>query len=308
MPRKPSKKIGDVFGRLTILEDLGTRKTGKRNVSVRFYLCECSCGNKLEVRCGDLQTGKKRSCGCLKREVHRGVGNPKKAIEIGDKYERLTVLKDLGTREVGKQGARTRYFLCECDCGNKVEIPGNGIGKKNKSCGCLRRDIIRKLISPGTMFGRLTVLELCDPAERKPSEDVLIYKCQCECGSVINVPGTSLREGNTRSCGCINRENFQENIKEARSKIFVEGTNILLISHNRLNSRNTSGVRGVYKTRGKWVARITFKKKSYHLGSFSDLDEAAKVRKEAEERIFGEFLEWYKNQYNLSCEDDRPPM
>jgi len=308
MPRKQSKKIGDVFGRLTIIDDLGTRKIGERNSFLRFYLCECSCGNKLEVRCGDLQSGKVRSCGCLRREVHRGVGNPKKAIEVGDKYERLTIIEDLGTREVGKQGARTRYFLCECDCGNKIEIRGQDIGKKSKSCGCLLSDTVRKLISPGTVFGRLTVLELCDPAEMKSSRNVLIYKCQCECGSVTNVPGTSLRDGNTRSCGCISRESFQENIREARSKIFVEGTNIMMISHNRVNSRNTSGVRGVYMVKGKWLACITFKKKRYYLGSFTDLNEAAKVRKEAEGRIFGEFLEWYYSQYNLSCEDDRPPV
>ncbi|MCL1983443.1 MAG: hypothetical protein FWG53_10235 [Clostridiales bacterium] len=306
MPRKQSKKTGDVFGRLTILEDLGTRKIGKRNVSVRFYLCECSCGNRIEVRCGDLQSGNIKSCGCLKRETHRGAGNPKKPIEVGDKYERLTVLEDLGTREVGRQGARRRFFLCECDCGNKIEIPGNGIGERYKSCGCLRREQCRKLILPGTVFGRLTVLELCDPAERKPSEDVLIYKCQCECGSVIKVAGTSLRTGNTRSCGCINRENFQENIREARSKIFVEGTNIMLISHNRIRADNTSGVRGVSKSRGKWVAAIKFKKKKYYLGSFNDINEAAEVRKEAEERIFGGFLEWYKNRVNFSCEDDPP--
>jgi len=56
------------------------------------------------------------------------------------------------------------------------------------------------------------------------------------------------------------------------------------------------------------VARITFKKKDYHLGSFVEINEAAKVRKEAEERIFGGFLEWYNNQSNLSREDDRPPI
>ena len=308
MPRKPSKKVGDVFGRLTIIEDLGTRKTGRLNASVRFYLCECTCGKKLEVRCSDLHNGSTRSCGCLRREVHRGVGNPKKPIEVGDKYERLTILEDLGTREVGKQGARTRFFLCECDCGNKVEVPGNSIGSRYKSCGCYHRDITRKLIPPGTVFGRLTVLELCDPAERKPSVKVLIYKCRCECGSVINVQGTSLRDGNTKSCGCLNRENFQEYIREGRSKIFVEGTNISTISHNRLSPKNTSGVRGVYWGRGKWVARITFKKKDYHLGSFVEINEAAKVRKEAEERIFGGFLEWYNNQSNLSREDDRPPI
>jgi len=62
---------------------------------------------------------------------------------------------------------------------------------------------------------------------------------------------------------------------------------------------NSSGYTGVYwNKRAKiWVTSITFKCKNYHLGYFSKIEDAIKTRKTAEEKIFGEFLEWYEKEY-----------
>ncbi|MDO4340732.1 MAG: hypothetical protein Q4C91_22055, partial [Eubacteriales bacterium] len=38
---------------------------------------------------------------------------------------------------------------------------------------------------------------------------------------------------------------------------------------------------------------IMFKGRCYYLGGYSQIEEAAKARRQAEERIYGEFLEWY---------------
>lgn len=59
---------------------------------------------------------------------------------------------------------------------------------------------------------------------------------------------------------------------------------------------NTSGVRGVYYNpkRSKWIAQIMFKKKCYYLGGFDRLEDAAKAREVAEEKLFGDFLAWYE--------------
>jgi hypothetical protein len=91
--------------------------------------------------------------------------------------------------------------------------------------------------------------------------------------------------------------NLQKAIKKNREDNLVEGTSIALISNVKPRSDNTSGVPGVtwVKNRKKWSARITFKGNDYWLGSYADedKDKAIKIRKEAEERIFGNFLEWY---------------
>ena len=51
----------------------------------------------------------------------------------------------------------------------------------------------------GKKFGRLTVLE--ELSERKNGGKV--YKCVCECGKYIDVRGAFLRNGQTKSCGCL---------------------------------------------------------------------------------------------------------
>lgn len=52
-------KKGDVFGRLTLLEDK-TSKTVK---------CQCTCGTIITVLYRDLKSGHTKSCGCLIREL-----------------------------------------------------------------------------------------------------------------------------------------------------------------------------------------------------------------------------------------------
>ncbi|MCD7946465.1 MAG: hypothetical protein LUF81_07670 [Clostridiales bacterium] len=50
---------------------------------------------------------------------------------------------------------------------------------------------------------------------------------------------------------------------------------------------------GVNMYRGKYRALIHSQGKTYHLGTYKTLEEAAAVRKKAEECLFGEFLEFY---------------
>jgi hypothetical protein len=53
----------------------------------------------------------------------------------------------------------------------------------------------------GVKFGRLLVLSEHDIQNRKRR-----YVCQCDCGEQRVVLGRSLRQGHTRSCGCVQRE------------------------------------------------------------------------------------------------------
>lgn len=53
----------------------------------------------------------------------------------GQKFGRLTAIKVVG------KYYRWVVWLCECECGNVIEVPSNRLrnGEK-KSCGCLRED------------------------------------------------------------------------------------------------------------------------------------------------------------------------
>jgi hypothetical protein len=53
----------------------------------------------------------------------------------------------------------------------------------------------------GCSFGRLTVIEEADRTPRG-----VRWLCRCDCGQNIIVNGVSLSTGNTKSCGCIHRQ------------------------------------------------------------------------------------------------------
>jgi hypothetical protein len=55
----------------------------------------------------------------------------------------------------------------------------------------------------GKVFGRLTVLK--DVGREKHSGCVL-WQCQCECGQTTTVDSAHLRNGHTKSCGCLLQE------------------------------------------------------------------------------------------------------
>ncbi len=54
-------------------------------------------------------------------------------------------------------------------------------------------------------------------------------------------------------------------------------------------SNNTTGHKGIYKHRGKWMASYRYMNKSYHIGLFDTIEEALKARQEAFSKVFGEF-------------------
>jgi hypothetical protein len=65
-----------------------------------------------------------------------------KMVDItGQRFARLIVLNDAGRNQRGLV-----LWLCCCDCGNKIIVPGICLRSKNtRSCGCLQRDIARKI-------------------------------------------------------------------------------------------------------------------------------------------------------------------
>ena len=58
--------IGDRFGLLVVIEDLGFRKQKSRDKQERWSKCQCDCGNIIEQRNNNLQSGVAQSCGCVK--------------------------------------------------------------------------------------------------------------------------------------------------------------------------------------------------------------------------------------------------
>lgn len=59
-------------------------------------------------------------------------------IEVGKKYDMLTVLEDMGQLPTNGGGRNRRFYLCRCDCGKELPIRSDQIGKIH-SCGCIKK-------------------------------------------------------------------------------------------------------------------------------------------------------------------------
>lgn len=148
----------------------------------------------------------------------------------------------------------------------------------------------------GKRFGRLTVIG--QDVDRRG-----YVVCECECGNLSTVRVTSLtrKKVPTRSCGCLHRDVSREvgsrtiqanSAKNVRDNIRYN-TNFSMITSDKPPKNNTSGYKGVYfdSLKGKYVAYIGIHGKRIHLGYFSKLDDAVKVRRDAEDRLFAPLIE-----------------
>ena len=85
----------------------------------------------------------------------------------------------------------------------------------------------------------------------------------------------------------------------AYSQGCVKKTSVSAILTKKMLKNNKSGIRGVcwITSKQRWLAQIEFQGKHYNLGYYDKKEDAAAARKEAEEALFWNFLEWFKQEY-----------
>ena len=216
----------------------------------------------------------------------------------GQKHNSLLVL---GRSEKRYEKNGQVLWECLCDCGNHAVVEGYGLRNGHtKTCGACG-------IRAGARFGLLEVLE--QSKVKKDGDSHYPWRCLCHCGkgNVVEVAANNLRSGNTTSCGCQQKKRSSEVYKKYHEEYTVEGTNVRRLESTVLQKNNKSGYKGVCwnKQRNNWSAYIGFKKKRYRLGFYSRVEDAARARKEAEGRIYGEFLEWFYETYPERRKDEK---
>ncbi len=125
----------------------------------------------------------------------------------------------------------------------------------------------------GRQFGRLTAIR---PTGRKSADGCYYWLCRCSCGNSAEVCSNNLLQGKTVSCGCYGRQRREE------SRTFVAGTCLEIVKSTKIPRNNTSGIKGVSQNRGKWLVKISFARKQFFLGRYTDLGDAVVVYKRAE--------------------------
>jgi hypothetical protein len=157
--RKTTASIGRRFGRQVV--------TGA--IDATTVEIQCDCGTIKRTRLQYLLSGESRSCGCGRYADLPGTV----PINVGDVFERLTVVQKLGT------DGRKRQVLARCSCGrHKVVLEGDLRSGSAKSCGCYRQDRMRDFNRKHGEGGRnrtplyqawLSMRERCSKPERWPS-------------------------------------------------------------------------------------------------------------------------------------------
>lgn len=117
---------GQEFGRLKVLRRAPENRHGRVS-----WICKCQCGNECIVTGHELQQGKTKSCGCLKKL-------PLKKVDLTDQtFGRLTARYDTGKRD--RKGSV--IWHCTCTCSGEIDVPQDRLVNQNtQSCGCLKRE------------------------------------------------------------------------------------------------------------------------------------------------------------------------
>lgn len=127
MPRNRQELTGKQFGKLTVTGYAGYGENGRQRISL--WNCRCDCGQQCTVPGYLLQSGRRKSCGCIRT-------TPEKLI--GMRFGKLTILS-----EDPENTTTLKKVICKCDCGNEKSIAFRDLKKgKVKSCGC---DVVRTL-------------------------------------------------------------------------------------------------------------------------------------------------------------------
>ena len=227
------------------------------------------------------------------------------------KFGRLTVIKR-GENYIKKDGSQLAQWWCLCDCQLELieeerelclAIGANLRNGTKKSCGCFQqenRSLSNKKYNNYDLSGEYGVgytengeefyFDLEDYDKIKDYcwyINTNGYVCSVSCGHQIKMH--RLVMGVTDKKIYIDHR-FHNKKDNRKYNLRLADT-----SKNQMNkkimSNNTSGCTGVYwdARNNKWKAQIVKDGKTYSLGRYVELEDAVKARKDAEEKMFGEW-------------------
>lgn len=148
----------------------------------------------------------------------------------------------------------SKGFFCSVKCGFKKRKCKEMIGKK---------------------FGRWTVIE-----KSYSKNNTIYWLCQCECGEVRKIGGSTLRMGHSKSCGCFAREIH-------RNRLLTHGMTKTRFHHTwcSMNRRCKDKNEKNYGGRGISVCKEWFKFKNFYNNMYKSYEEHFKQYGKADTTI-----------------------
>ena len=315
---------------------------------ITMYKCQCNCQNKTikTIRASALKNGSTKSCGCLKSELQNsedykirlkeqaqkcknttGRVRPRQNL-IGQKLGMLTVLEQTEDFVV-PNGDRFAQYICQCDCGNVISVPGiyltrkeTGGHKPKTHCGCQtsknRSDALRKHnqyeftddVVVGITYNTSDKF-LVDLADFELIQNYCWFVHEDDTGYkslVAKIPGTDKHIRMTKLLGCQYYDHINRDTLDNRRENLRPATNSENMRNRSLFSNNTSGVSGVWQRSDtkKWQAEVKVNKKRIYLGDFVNKYDAIVARLQAEADYYGEFApqQYLFEQYNIQTKQN----
>jgi len=226
---------------------------------------------------------------------------PKKIIDLtGKTFERLKVLEISPERKNKKV-----VWKCECKCGNTVDVVGDYLKSGDtKSCGCLKKEQeqinMREKYTGRPLtdltdqrFGRLVAIRQLE--ERKNGDSM--WECRCDCDEIVIVKRNLLITRQTKSCGCLKKEQDKINLDEKYEDRRIDGVFVPSLM-TEIFKNNKSGVKGVHwlESNQKWVAELNVGGERMLRTMFDTLHEATKARKDAEKKYHQPVIDEYNKK------------
>lgn len=216
-----------------------------------------------------------------------------KAWKEGEKTGKITILKRGDRDEHGY-----RHFKVQCECGEKFDCIHQTVSYYSRhGCPkCSAMDRARKKVAPyiGKTYGALEIIKYDENKSNARHVTCVVCKCK-KCG---NITSDSLavvikhKRSGCKKCGMTGLAQGRDMLKEHS----VCGTQTYCLRFGKnANKNSTTGVNGVSLAKsGRYRAYINFQRKQYYLGEYDKIEDAAAARKIAEQKIYGDFLKWYK--------------
>ena len=225
------------------------------------------------------------------------------------KFNRLTVIER--SNDIERKGCKPiPTWKCKCDCGNEVVVRGCDLKSGHtKSCGCLNIDKIKER---NILSRKLNKYEEYDDyylgiatngiefkIDKEDFEKIISHTWQVNKKGYIYTQYMGKKVFIHRIVMNIHGEDWinqrVDHINHDVTDNRKANLRIVTPSQNTMNSkvRCESGtqIKGIYKRKDcdRYEVNIQKNGKQYYLGLYKTLDEAIKARKEAEEKMFGEY-------------------
>ena len=147
----------------------------------------------------------------------------------------------------------------------------------------------------GNRFSMLVAIERAG----KTKNDNALWLCLCDCGNTAIANATSLRKGDTVSCGCIQKDRIDHARQVLVDDMTIDGVVVPLLT-KKTRSDSRTGHKGVSKRVRKGLTRyevsITVKGKRIYLGAYKNIEDAIAARKAGEIEYFDPYIQALKEK------------